>query len=166
MQKHMQVKIKSRNKEFSELIAEIVPEYSSNELLKNRTVTQMSIDDWISLIEETLSIYTPQKPTAKSKEVIDLEQEYDQKSLQYLKICEARKAYQEYIQSQDSIIDSLKPLEYLQSKAAQTGKSIWTTLILNAFEKSLNEIREEKNKAIPEAIDEKNVEVTDNAEIS
>ena len=116
-------RIKSRNKEFSELIAEIVPEYSSNELLKNRTVTQMSIDDWISLIEETLSIYTPQKPTAKSKEVIDLEQEYDQKSLQYLKICEARKAYQEYIQSQDSIIDSLKPLEYLQSKAAQTGKS-------------------------------------------
>lgn len=150
-------RIKSRNKEFSELIAEIVPEYSSNELLKNRTVTQMSIDDWISLLEETLSIYTPQKPTAKSKEVIDLEQEYDQKSLQYLKICEARKAYQEYIQSQDSIIDSLKPLEYLQSKAAQTGKSIWTTLILNAFEKSLNEIREEKNKAIPEAIDEERI---------
>lgn len=144
--------------EYKKFLTDITPEFACNGLLKDRSVSQMTINEWIALIENTLNNYTPVKRNGKSPEMIELEQEYDQKSWQYHKICEARKAYQEYIKSQDSVIDSLKPLEYLQSKVAETGASLWTTLILNAFEKSLRKVQEEKNKAIPEVIDEERID--------
>lgn len=103
-------------------------------------------EQWIIILENVYKKNEPFPINGNSKELIELRDK-----LNYLvrlrdNINEARKEINSYLIQKEELIDSLKPVKYLKDKFVELGGSYWTSRIIDAFEKALNE-EEEANRS-------------------
>lgn len=100
---------------------------------------ELSPIEWIELIEKTCLENKPAEKKDLDKDVLEMRDKLNQLIRMRDNINEARREMSLYLNQQNILIDTLKPVEYLKSKMPLLGNSYLTSHIIDAFEKALND---------------------------
>jgi len=115
-------------------IKELAASYDSTNTWYNVDHTP---EEWIEYITTFYKENRPSIPNEQPKELIELRDKLNYLAKLKDNVNDARKEINSYLKQQSQLIDSLKPVEYLQTKKDELGGSYWTTFIIDAFEKAL-----------------------------
>lgn len=101
--------------------------------------------DKISYLQRKVDEYTPITDDEKQQDderLSDLKQKLHRKRILLNNINNAAYEYKVYIQEIENLKDSLKPVEYLRERLRQIGVTMWSNMLLDELNKSLQSLNE------------------------
>lgn len=99
--------------------------------------------DKINYLQRKVEEYTPVTDDEKQQDdekISDLKQKLHRKRILLNNINNAAYEYKTYIQEIENLKDSLKPVEYLRERLKQLGVTMWSNMLLDELNKSLQSL--------------------------
>ena len=123
---------------------------------------QLSGLELAECVKDVLRKYTPHKDKSIEKSEIqtsELSAELYKKKMLLFNIKRAEAEYQKYLNENSSIVESLKPVEYLSQHLSEYGVTIWGRHILEELQTSLNKLKSKNTyKELSSVIPVKSIE--------